>query len=396
MFDALEVAPPDPIMGLTEAFKNDPNPDKINLTIGVYQDETGTTPIFSAVKEAEKRLIGKEQTKSYLSIDGSAEYAAIVQDLVFGPGHEIILGSRAVTAHTPGGTGALRVAAEFLAAVKPGAKVWLSQPTWPNHAGIFEAAGLELKTYPYYDTESKSLDFAAMTDALARAGEGDIVVLHGCCHNPTGLDPDIEQWRALAELTKERGVLPFFDFAYQGLGEGLEADPAGLRTFCNDGRELLIATSYSKNFGLYRERTGGLTIVAHSDHAADAARSHLKRTIRCLYSNPPAHGALIVTEIMTDTALRQSWETELRAMCARIQEMRTLFVKTLREKGVQQDFSFVERQRGMFSYSGLNPEQVETLRASYAIYIVGSGRINIASMNESNMDSLCSGIAAVL
>lgn len=396
MFDTLEVAPPDPIMGLTEAFKNDPNPDKINLTIGVYQDKTGTTPIFSAVKVAETRLIGKEQTKSYLSIDGSADYAAIVQDLVFGPGHEIILGSRAVTAHTPGGTGALRVAAEFLAGVKPGAKVWLSQPTWPNHAGIFEAAGLELKTYPYYDTESKSLDFAAMTDALARAGEGDIVVLHGCCHNPTGLDPDIEQWRALAELTKERGVLPFFDFAYQGLGEGLEADAAGLRTFCNDGRELLIATSYSKNFGLYRERTGGLMIVARSDHAAEAARSHLKRTIRCLYSNPPAHGALIVTEIMTDTALRQSWETELRAMCARIQEMRTLFVKTLQEKGVQQDFSFVERQRGMFSYSGLNPEQVEALRASYAIYIVGSGRINIASMNETNMNSLCSGIAAVL
>ena len=390
------MAPPDAILGLTESFNKDASPDKINLTIGVYKDADGNTPIFSAVKKAEERVLASETTKSYLSIEGSDAYTQHVQTLLFGPGHPIVTSRRAVTAHTPGGTGGLRVAADLIRSLGPDATVWLSDPTWPNHPGIFQAAGVATKTYPYYDDDAKSLDFNAMLAALETASEGDFVLLHACCHNPTGLDPALDQWERLAELTKARKLIPFFDFAYQGLGDGLEEDAAGFRTVCSQVPEVIVTSSFSKNFGLYRERTGAVTVVASREKARDAVRSHLKRTIRCIYSNPPAHGALIVTAILDDHDLRAEWETELRGMCARIHDMRERFVHTLKEKGVEKDFSFLTRQKGMFSYSGLSPGQVDRLREEFSIYIVRSGRINVASMTPSNMDTLCNAIATTL
>ena len=396
MFDTLDMAPPDAILGLAETFKKDPNPNKIDLTIGVYKDADGNTPIFSAVKKAEKRLLTDETTKSYLSIEGSQAYAEKVQQLLFGADHEIVSSHRAVTAHTPGGTGGLRVAADLIHSLRPGATIWLSEPTWPNHPGIFQAAGLTIKTYPYYDDEAKSLKFDAMLAALETASEEDLILLHACCHNPTGLDPTPDQWTQLAALTKKRGLLPFVDFAYEGLGDGLDEDAAGLRALCSENPELIVISSFSKNFGLYRERTGALTIVTKSQKAGEAVLSHMKRTIRCMYSNPPAHGALIVTTIFDDPDLRAEWEAELRGMCARIHDMRELFVRTLKDKGVKEDFSFLTRQRGMFSYSGLSPEQVDALREKHSVYIVRSGRINVAAMTPANMDTLCNALAAVL
>lgn len=390
------MAPPDAILGLTEAFNNDSNPEKINLTVGVYKDAEGKTPILAAVKKAEERLLASESTKSYLPIDGSAEYGAAVQALLFGEGHEIIAGKRAVTAHTPGGTGALRVAADFAHEVNPKANIWLSEPTWPNHPGVFKAAGITVKTYPYYDSNDKCIAFDRMCESLNQASEGDIVLFHGCCHNPSGMDPSPEQWKALADLTAERKLVPFLDFAYQGFGSGIEEDAAGLRQFCGKGRELIIASSFSKNFGLYRERVGALTVVAGTQSAAAAVRSNLKKTIRVNYSNPPAHGGGIVTTVLNDPALRAEWEEEVQTMRSRINTMRKLFVETLKKNGVQQDFSFLTRQRGMFSFSGLTKDQVLQLRSECAIYIVDSGRINVAGLTEANMPALCKAVAGVL
>jgi aspartate/tyrosine/aromatic aminotransferase len=396
LFETLEMAPPDAILGLTEAFNQDSSPDKINLTIGVYKDTSGTTPIFRAVKKAEERILGEESTKSYLAINGSKEYGAAVQRLIFGEDHEIVSLGRAVTAHTPGGTGALRVAAEFLKRLNPDATLWLSQPTWPNHPAIFEAAGLNTKSYPYYDADSKTLDFDAMTAALEEVEPGDTVLMHGCCHNPTGMDPDAEQWRQLAELLASRQALVFFDFAYQGLGNGLEEDAVGLRTFCTEGCEVLVSSSFSKNFGLYRERTGALTLVARDAEIAAKSMSVLKQVIRANYSNPPSHGAAIVTTILGDPELRADWEAEVKEMCARIADMRRQFVEKLKELGVTRDFSFLTTQNGMFSFSGLNPEQVKRLKDEYSIYIVGSGRINVASLTPGNIDAFCKAVSEVL
>lgn len=396
MFESLEMAAPDAIMGLTDAFNQDSNPEKINLTIGVYKDDTGQTPIFSAVKKAEERVLDEESTKSYLQIHGSPEYGQAVRKLIFGAGHEIVTSGRAVTAHTPGGTGALRVAADFMKQINPDATVWLSQPTWPNHPAIFKAANLALKTYPYYDAENKTLDFDAMTNALDAVQQGDVVVLHGCCHNPTGMDPNAEQWATLAEIVRSKEALAFFDFAYQGLGNGLDEDAVGLRTFCTAGCELLVSSSFSKNFGLYRERTGALTLVAADADIAQRSLSHMKQVIRCNYSNPPSHGAQIVTTILNDPALREEWEAEVKTMCKRIADMRSQFVEKLNALGVARDFSFLTKQNGMFSFSGLNPDQVAKLRDEYSVYIVGSGRINVASLTPGNIDAFCAAVAAVL
>ena len=396
MFETLDMAPADAIMGLTDAFNHDSNPAKINLTIGVYKDESGTTPIFSSVKKAEERLLTDESTKSYLQIQGAPEFGSAVQSLVFGCDHEIVSSGRAVTAHTPGGTGALRVAADFLKKVSPDATVWLSKPTWPNHPAIFESAGLAIREYPYYDAENKCLDYEAMIAALGEVQPGDIVLLHGCCHNPTGMDPNAEQWTGIANVLADRGALAFFDFAYQGLGNGLDEDAAGLRQFCTSGCELLVSSSFSKNFGLYRERTGALTLVAKDPDIAARSLSHLKQAIRCNYSNPPAHGSQIVTTILNDAELRDEWESEVKAMCIRIADMRAQFVEKLKALGVDQDFSFLTTQNGMFSFSGLNPEQVQQLRDEFSIYIVGSGRINVASLTPSNIDAFCDAVAKVL
>jgi aspartate/tyrosine/aromatic aminotransferase len=396
MFDRLTTAPPDPILGLEEAFKRDPNPAKINLSVGVYKDAEGRTPVFSTVKRAEKIILRDETSKSYLGIDGSPEYSAAVQSLLFGADHPILAGRLAVTAHTPGGTGGLRVAADFIKKVNPEARVWVSQPTWPNHPNVFRAAGLGVHVYPYFDAAANRLDFDAMLATLSELPEGDVVVLHGSCHNPTGIDPTPEQWTRIADVLAARKALPLVDFAYQGLAEGLHEDATGLRTLCRHDREMLIASSFSKNFGLYNERVGAVTLVAASPAAAQASLSHIKTLIRANYSNPPAHGAKIVTTILESEELRAAWEAEVAAMRVRIWEMRRSFVAGLKAEGVKQDFSFIERQHGMFSYTGLTVEQVKRLRDEYSIYIVDSGRINVAGMTATNLPILCKAIAEVL
>ncbi|MBV7332590.1 aspartate/tyrosine/aromatic aminotransferase [Chloroflexi bacterium TSY] len=396
MFETLTAAPPDAILGLTEAFKNDLNPNKINLGVGVYKDAEGTTPILPSVKQAEDRMLAIEQTKSYLPIDGTPEYTAAVQQVLFGVDHEIVVNERAVTAQTPGGTGALRVAADFIAQSMPAATVWLSEPTWPNHPDIFGAAGLSIATYPYFDSTTNGLAFAQMLETIRTIPAGDVLLLHGCCHNPTGVDLSPTEWQLVGDLIAERQILPLVDFAYQGFADGLREDAAGLLTLCQPGAELLISSSFSKNFGLYNERAGALTLVTGNKNAAQIALSHIKRSIRANYSTPPSHGANIVTTVLTDAALREVWEAEVTEMRDRINTMRHLFVETLNEKGVDRNFSFIAQQRGMFSFSGLTPEQVKTLRNRHAIYIVGSGRINVAGMTGDNMDYLCTAIADVL
>jgi aspartate aminotransferase len=396
MFDRVEMAPPDPILGLEEAFKRDPNLAKINLAAGVYKDAAGATPILHVVKRAEEQILHDETSKSYLGIVGAPEYAAAVQELIFGGEHALVSSGRVVTAHAPGGTGALRVAAEFIKKANPNARVWLSQPTWPNHANVMRAAGLAVETYPYFDAPANRLAFDALLETLAQLPEGDVVVLHGGCHNPTGIDPSPAQWTTIADVLAARRALPLVDFAYQGFAEGIGEDAAGVRSLCDRMSELLIATSYSKNFGLYNERVGALTLMAASQAAANAALSQIKSIIRANYSNPPAHGAKIVTTILRSPELRADWEVEVAGMRGRIHQMRRRFVEQLAALGVERDFSFIERQHGMFSFTGLTKDQVHALRDRYAIYIVDSGRINVAGLTEANLPTLCAAIASVL
>jgi aspartate/tyrosine/aromatic aminotransferase len=397
MFQTLPQAPPDAILGLAEAFRQDPNPRKINLSVGVYQDENGRTPILECVKRAEERLLAKETHKSYLPIEGHAGFAAHVQRLLLGASHAVVSSGRAVTAQTPGGTAALRVAADLLKRHFPRARVWLSTPTWANHPAIFQAAGLEVVTYPYLDRAGRGLDLAGMLERLSGAAAGDVVVLHACCHNPTGVDPTLPQWAQVGEVIRQRELLPLVDFAYQGFGQGLEEDAAGLRRLAEAAPELLVASSFSKNFGLYGERVGALTVVAADREAAQRTLSQVRVAIRTNYSNPPLHGAAIVACILDDAELAGLWQQELAAMRQRIAQMRSLFVATMRRKAPHHDFSFIEQQRGMFSFSGLTNLQVDELRTRHSVYVVGNGgRINVAGMTPTNMEPLCDAIAAVL
>lgn len=396
MFEALSMAPADPILGLTDAFKKDPNPNKINLGVGVYKDAQGKTPIFESVKKAEAKMLKGEMTKDYLAIQGDEAYNAAVQALLWGKDHEVVQRGRAGTVQTPGGTGALRVAADFIHQHLPKATVWMSDPTWANHPKVFLSAGVPTKTYRYYNASTFGLDFDAMLADLKQIPSGDVVLLHGCCHNPTGVDPAPEQWAKIADVVYAQKLLPLVDFAYQGLGDGLAEDARGLLALSRPGCEMFVATSYSKNFGLYRERVGALSVVAASAEAAEKAMSHLKICVRTNYSNPPSHGALIVATVLNDPALRKEWDAEVKAMRDRINGMRKRFVDGLERRGVKRDFSFIVRQRGMFSFSGLAPEQVTALREKYAIYIVGGGRINVAGMTDANIDRLCDAIAEVL
>ena len=396
MFEKVQIAPPDPILGLTEMFKADPNPDKINLSVGVYQDASGKTPVLDTVKEAEKRILEQEKSKGYLPMTGDPVYCAQVQELLFGEGHEIIASKRATTAQCPGGTGALRVAGDYLNTLHPGAKIWLSNPTWANHNTIFTAAGLTCEKYDYRDPVTNGLDFDAMCASIKTIPKGDIILLHGCCHNPTGIDPTPEQWAQIGDLLAEQGVLPLVDFAYQGLGSGIEEDRAGLLELTKKVKQMLICSSFSKNFGLYRERTGALTVVA--DNAAQAATvmSQVKLRIRYNYSNPPSHGGQIVATVLSDKELKARWIEEVADIRNRINEMRHLLVKTLKEKGLEQDFSPIIEQCGMFSVTRLTKEQVTELREKYSIYIVDSGRINVAGLTHDNMDRLCEALKSVL
>ncbi|MEL0659132.1 amino acid aminotransferase [Psychromonas arctica] len=396
MFEQVSMAPADPILGLTDAFKKDVRTDKINLGVGIYKNEMGQTPILATVKEAEKRLLAEETTKSYLTIEGIAAYGDAVQTLLFGENAEIITSKRARTAQVPGGTGALRTGADFAVTKLGIKKIWVSNPTWANHGNVFKTSGLEVVAYDYYDAETKDLDFDAMVASLQSVEAGDMVLFHGCCHNPTGIDPTQAQWEILAKLIAELGAIPFFDFAYQGFGHGVDEDAQGLRTFAKYNKELLIANSFSKNFGLYNERVGGITLVAEDSDIADSAFSQVKAGIRSNYSNPPCHGAAIVTTILNDAELYKQWVEEVAEMRNRIQEMRDLFVATLKEKGVKGDFSFISRQLGMFSFSGLTVEQVNRLKEEFAVYIVGSGRISVAGMTKNNMQPLCDALAKVI
>ena len=393
MFESLTAAPPDAILGLIDAFKKDPSPEKINLGVGVYKDASGMTPILDCVKQAERRLIESESSKAYLAIDGNPDYARHVSALLFA---DQVDAARLATVQTPGGTGALRVAGEFIKQMFPSSRIWCSRPTWVNHPHVFAAAGLDVREYAYFDADTNSLDFEAMLSDLRRVPAGDVVLLHGCCHNPTGVDPTPEQWEALGKTLAARQALPLVDIAYQGLAVGLEEDAAGLRSLLDANEELLVCSSFSKNFGLYRERVGALVVLGKTGDAARTVLTQLKRIVRGNYSNPPSHGAGIVTTVLDDAELTSCWRRELAQMRDRINGMRKLFVERLKAAGIDRDFSYIQRQRGMFSFLGLNREHVEQLRDEFSIYIVGSGRINVAGITADNVDRLSQAIAAVL
>lgn len=395
-FDHIVAAPADPILGLGEAFKAETRAEKVNLGIGVYKDADGNTPIMRAVKAAETRLLANETTKNYLTIDGVAEYNLQTQYLLFGEQHDVVLNKRAKTAQSLGGTGALRIAAEFVKRQTGAKNVWISAPTWPNHNAIFQAVGINIRDYRYYDKNTHGLDWDGLIEDLSQAEEGDVVLLHGCCHNPTGIDPTPEQWEQLAKLSAEKKWLPLFDFAYQGFANGLEEDAYGLRAFAKENKELLVASSYSKNFGMYNERVGAFTVVAADEDTANRAFSQVKTIIRTLYSNPASHGGSTVALVLKDADLKAQWVEELDEMRGRIKEMRQQFVDLLKELGANQDFDFIVKQNGMFSFSGLTAEQVDRLKDEFAIYAVRSGRINVAGITADNIRYLCESIVKVL
>lgn len=396
MFESIPSAPPDAILGLTSAFQKDPNPAKVNLGVGVYKDESGATPILASVKAAERKILETARTKSYMPIGGDPAYGKLVQDMILGEGHEAITSGRVRTAHTPGGTGGLRVGADFLKKFLGTATVWISKPTWANHRGIFQAAGFKVEEYPYYDPKTKGLDFEAMKAGLSAVKAGDIVLLHVCCHNPTGVDLTREQWNEVAVLGGRQGWIPFLDFAYQGFGESLEADRHGVLAMAAHCPEMIVSSSFSKNFGLYQDRTGALTLFAKDAKQADACFSNVEIVVRVNYSNPAAHGGLIVTTILSDTALKAQWIGELDAMRNRIATVRTQLVTALKNSGIAQDFGFIGQQKGMFSFSGLTDAQVAFLKEKKAVYVVGGGRINVAGVQTKNLDYLCASIKEAL
>ena len=396
MWKNIMAAPEDSILGLTEAFRKESNPRKVNLGVGVYKDDNGNTPILHCVKAAEEILLQKENTKSYLPISGDPAYAAGVRRLLFGEKSEVIASGRAATVHAPGGTGALRVGADLLKKFKPGAKVWISAPTWANHIGIFGSVGFPLDEYPYYNHETKRVDFEQMLACLEAIPEHDIVLLHACCHNPSGVDLSSEQWKKVALVGRNKGWTPFLDFAYQGLGQGIEEDRVAVEHFALLGVDYFVASSFSKNFGLYNERTGALTIVSPNIEESTVAMSHLKTTVRVCYSNPPAHGGLVVAMILNDPVLYAQWLVELNTMRERIVSMRAALVDGLAVKGVKEDFSYIKEQRGMFSFIGISDAIVTWMREKKGIYVVAGGRINLAGLSTKNIDYVCDSIAEVL
>jgi aspartate aminotransferase len=396
MFGSLKALPADPILGLLAKYKKDSNPNKIDLGVGVYKNEAGHTAILDCVKKAEQHRFTTEDTKVYIGPTGSPLFNDEMAKLIFSADHKVLNENRARTVSTPGGTGALRVAAEFIKSCKAGATIWVSNPTWANHTGLFKAAGLTVKTYPYYDYENKSLDFDGMLNALKEVSSDDVVLLHACCHNPSGMDLNNEQWQQVADVAKSVGFTPLVDMAYQGFGIGLDEDAYGLRLLAETVKEMIVCSSCSKNFGLYRERIGACTIIGESSTAVDIANSVLMYVIRVIYSMPPAHGAAIVETILSSDELSAQWHVELKEMRDRINGNRQLIVDKLVENGVTRDFSFISQQMGMFSFLGITPEQVQQLQDEYSIYLVGSSRMSIAGIANSNVDYLAKSIAKVL
>ncbi|KQZ45138.1 amino acid aminotransferase [Duganella sp. Root1480D1] len=395
VFSAIEMAPRDPILGITEAFNADTNPAKINLGVGVYYDDNGKVPLLKCVEKAEAILIEQHAPRTYLPIEGLAAYDKAVQELVFGADSAVIQEKRAVTVQALGGTGALKIGADFLKRFSPDSEVYISNPSWENHRALFESAGFKVNNYAYYDEATHGVNFAAMLAALKAMPRGSIVVLHACCHNPTGADLTQSQWDEVIAAVVAGGLVPFLDMAYQGFGAGIAEDGAVVRRFAATGVALLVSNSFSKSFSLYGERVGALSVVAASAEEASRLLSQLKRVVRTNYSNPPVHGGKVVATALATPELRQMWEDELAGMRVRIKEMREAFVQKLKVKAPGHDFDFVREQIGMFSYSGLTKEQVGKLREQ-SIYAVDTGRICVAALNSKNIDVVVDAIAKVL
>lgn len=396
LFSAVEMAPRDPILGLNEQFGADTNPAKVNLGVGVYYDDNGKLPLLKCVVEAERQMLEAPKARGYLPIDGIAAYDKAVQGLVFGADSEVVTGGRVATVQAIGGTGGLKIGADFLKKVNPNATVLISDPSWENHRALFTAAGFSVGTYPYYDAENRGIHFTGMLAAIDAAPAGTIILLHACCHNPTGYDITGEQWDQVIASIKARKLVAFLDMAYQGFGDGIAEDGAVIGKFVAAGLDFFVSTSFSKSFSLYGERVGALSVVCTSKEEAGRVLSQLKIAIRTNYSNPPTHGAQIVATVLTTPALRAMWEDELAAMRVRIKEMRTLLVEKLTAAGVQGDLSYIVRQKGMFSYSGLNKDQMVRLRGEFGVYGVDSGRICVAALNTKNIGYVADAIVKVM
>ena len=392
LFANVQEMPRDPILGLTEAFVADKNPARVNLGVGVYQDENGKVPLLACVKQAEEALLAKSAPHSYVPIDGLAGYNAAVAQMVFADSADL---ANVATVQALGGTGALKLGAELLRVASPKAKVWISDPSWENHRALFSAAGFTVETYPYYGADGE-LDFAGLTATLAEIPAGDIVLLHACCHNPTGLDLSQDQWRQLAKIVRERGLTPFLDTAYMGFADGLQTDAFSVRLFASDGGPLLVSFSFSKSLSLYGERVGALSVLTASAAERGRVLSQLKRIARITYSSPPSHGAAAAALVLADPALRQQWEDELGAMRLRIKSMRATLAEKLAERLPGRDFSYITRQNGMFSYSRLTARQAIALREKYAVYALDSGRICVAALNGKNIDFVAECVAKVM
>src|SRR5688572_25190569 len=388
---AVPMAPSDPILGVTEAYVAEQNPKKVNLGVGVYYDENGKIPLLECVRHAESERLKTSAPRGYLPIDGIAAYDKAVQQLVFSKQSPNI-----VTVQALGGTGGLKIGADFLRQISPQAEVWISEPSWENHRQLFEAAGFKVKSYPYYDAKTRGLDFAGMKQALNALPAGTIVVLHSCCHNPTGVDLTSEQWPAILDIVKARGLIPFLDLAYQGFADGLDADAYAARLFAESMSPVFLSTSFSKSFSLYGERCGALHVVTGSEDEAKRVLSNLKRIVRTNYSNPPTHGGQIIATVLGDPEAKQLWDRELGGMRERIKAMRQAFVDGIHRRVPGADWSFILRQRGMFSYTGLSKDQVLRLRKENAIYTIETGRVCVAALNSKNVDYVADAIAKVI
>ncbi len=396
LFSAVEMAPRDPILGLNEAYNADARPHKVNLGVGVYYDEQGRIPLLRAVAEAEKQRVAAQAPRGYLPIEGIAAYDQAVQHLLFGAESSLVRDGRAITVQAVGGTGALKIGADFLKRLLPDAVVAISDPSWENHRALFESAGFPVQNYRYYDAASNGLNREGFLADLQALPERSVVVLHACCHNPTGVDLQPADWQAVLDVVKARNLVPFLDIAYQGFGDGIEEDAQAVRLFADSGLTFLVSSSFSKSFSLYGERVGALTLVSESREESARVLSQVKRVIRTNYSNPPTHGATIVSTVLSNPELRALWEAELGEMRQRIRSMRNALVEGLAAAGANRDFAFVNAQRGMFSYSGLTAEQVERLKSEFGIYAVSTGRICVAALNERNLPPTIQAIAAVL
>jgi len=392
----VQMAPKDPILGVTETFNADKNPNKVNLGVGIYYDDSGKVPLLECVRQAEMQLAEKSAPRSYLPIDGLPAYDRAVRDLVFGAQSPAVKENRVITVQTLGGTGGLKIGADFLRRLLPQSQVWISDPSWENHRALFENAGFTVNNYPYYDAPSHGINFNGMLQSLKAMPAGSIVVLHACCHNPTGVDLSTAQWTEVIDVVVGRGLMPFVDIAYQGFGDGIDADGEVVRRFARAGCPVFVSNSFSKSFSLYGERIGSLSVVAGDSAEAARVLSQLKRTVRTNYSNPPTHGGQIVASVLASPELRAMWEKELGQMRERIREMRRQLVEKLRARLPKSDFDFVIRQRGMFSYSGLSKSAVDRLRNEFSVYAIDTGRICVAALNSRNIDYVTEAIAKVI